>query len=255
MRRAERGRPRPPVAALTRRSPSPARTASPRVPSHLVAVQRRSPAHAVRRRSLVSFTHDTFRRSLMSPTALLVPTFTHMLQSLSAWLDKAAAHQRALGAEPDDVLTKRLAADMFALAAQIRFTAFQAQEPVYRLRGDALPESLLEVRRAGWQADAAPGSLRDAQACLADARALLAGLAPHALDEGAERPIALELPNGAVFDMTGEQYLRDWALPQFYFHAIAAYAILRHHGVALGKPDYVSHMFAYLRPGTMPQDR
>lgn len=191
----------------------------------------------------------------MSPTALLVPTFTHMLQSLSAWLDKAAAHQRALGAELDDVLTKRLAADMFALAAQIRFTAFQAQEPVYRLRGDALPESLLEVRRAGWQADAAPGSLRDAQACLADARALLAGLAPHALDEGAERPIALELPNGAVFDMTGEQYLRDWALPQFYFHAIAAYAILRHHGVALGKPDYVSHMFAYLRPGTMPQDR
>ncbi|KGV15879.1 Uncharacterized protein conserved in bacteria [Burkholderia pseudomallei] len=123
----------------------------------------------------------------MSPTALLVPTFTHMLQSLSAWLDKAAAHQRALGAEPDDVLTKRLAADMFVLAAQIRFTAFQAQEPVYRLRGDALPESLLEVRRAGWQADAAPGSLRDAQACLADARALLAGLAPHALDEGAER--------------------------------------------------------------------
>ncbi len=83
----------------------------------------------------------------------------------------------------------------------------------------------------------------------------LGALAPHALDEGAERPIALELPDGAVFGMTGEQYVRDWALPQFYFHAIAAYAILRNHGVALGKPDCVSHMFAYLRPATMPRER
>ncbi len=53
--------------------------------------------------------------------------------------------------------------------------------------------------------------------------------------------------------MTGEQYARDWALPQFYFHAITAYAILRHHGVDLGKADYVPHMLAYVRPGTIPQ--
>jgi uncharacterized protein len=31
-----------------------------------------------------------------------------------------------------------------------------------------------------------------------------------------------------------------------------AYAILRAQGVDLGKADYVAHMFAYLRPGTMP---
>ncbi|WP_245447409.1 DUF1993 family protein [Methylobacterium sp. 17Sr1-1] len=31
---------------------------------------------------------------------------------------------------------------------------------------------------------------------------------------------------------------------------MTAYAILRHHGVPLGKADYVPHMFAYLRPGT-----
>ncbi len=39
------------------------------------------------------------------------------------------------------------------------------------------------------------------------------------------------------------------ALPQFYFHVGMTYAILRSHGVPLGKADYVPHMFAYLRSG------
>lgn len=50
-----------------------------------------------------------------------------------------------------------------------------------------------------------------------------------------------------MFDMTGEQYARDWALPQFYFHIVIAYAILRNQGIQIGKADYVPHMFAYLR--------
>lgn len=55
-----------------------------------------------------------------------------------------------------------------------------------------------------------------------------------------------------VFDLTAEGYARDWALPQVYFHVMIAYAILRSRGMDLGKADYVAHMFAYLRPGTMP---
>jgi hypothetical protein len=34
-------------------------------------------------------------------------------------------------------------------------------------------------------------------------------------------------------------YLRETILPNFYFHATTAYAILRHNGVDLGKRDYV----------------
>jgi len=74
-------------------------------------------------------------------------------------------------------------------------------------------------------------------------------LPADAFDGPAQRPLALELPNGMAFDLTGEQYARDWALPQFYFHLMAAYAILRNGGVDLGKPDYVPHMFAYIRQG------
>ncbi len=67
-------------------------------------------------------------------------------------------------------------------------------------------------------------------------------------------PIVHALPQGMVFDLTAEQYVRDWALPQFYFHVMIAYAILRAQAVALGKPDYVAHMFSYLRP-TPPASR
>ena len=43
-----------------------------------------------------------------------------------------------------------------------------------------------------------------------------------------------------IFDLSAEQYVRDWALPQFYFHLMIAYAVLRAQGVALGKADYVA---------------
>ena len=51
-----------------------------------------------------------------------------------------------------------------------------------------------------------------------------------------------------TFDLTAEGYVRDWALPQFYFHLMTAYAILRANGVPLGKIDYVPYMMRYLRP-------
>ncbi|MEI2263404.1 DUF1993 domain-containing protein [Stenotrophomonas indicatrix] len=38
----------------------------------------------------------------------------------------------------------------------------------------------------------------------------------------------------------------NWATPQFYFHLVTAYCILRHNGVQLGKAEYVPHMFAWI---------
>ena len=188
----------------------------------------------------------------MSLVDILVPTAVQMLGTLSAWLDRGSAYAEGRGDKADDLLALRLAPDMYPLAGQVRFVAFQAQEPVHRLRGEALPEHLEEVRREGWNAGERPGTLADARSRIDEALLLLRSVAAAELDAAAERPIALELPNGIVFDMTGSTYVRDWALPQFYFHLVTAYAILRNHGVALGKIDYVPHMFAYARPGTIP---
>jgi hypothetical protein len=40
-------------------------------------------------------------------------------------------------------------------------------------------------------------------------------------------------------EMTGADYLNSFALPNFYFHVTATYAILRANGVDLGKGDYM----------------
>ena len=141
---------------------------------------------------------------------------------------------------------------MYPLTTQLRFLAFQAQEPIYRLRGAPVPETVLQVRQEGRDGGERPGSWSEARARVSEAAEFLATIGPDELDAAADRPIAHELPNGMVFDMTGEQYVRDWALPQVAFHQMTAYALLRHAGVPLGKVDYVPHMFGYLRPGTAP---
>jgi hypothetical protein len=115
-----------------------------------------------------------------------------------------------------------------------------------------VPEAVLAIRQQGRDGEAAPGSWSHARSRIAGAIAAHDAVAPDAFDDAADRAIAHDLPMGMIFDMTGETYVRDWALPQVTFHVLMAYALLRHAGVPLGKTDYVPHMFAYLRPGTMP---
>ena len=186
----------------------------------------------------------------MTLTKLLVPTFTQMLNTLSGWLEKAEA-QLPEG-EAEALLSARLAPDMFPLATQVRFACVQAQEAVHRLRGEAFPASLAQLLDEARNGGEKPGSLATAQQRIADTIALLDGVGSAALDGDPERPVAHALPNGMIFDLTAEQYARDWALPQFYFHLMTAYAILRAQKIELGKVDYIPHMFAYLRPETSP---
>jgi uncharacterized protein len=182
-------------------------------------------------------------------TQLLVPTFVQMLGSFSAWLDKAAADDK----HADALMSLRLAPDMFPLNAQVRFACFQALEPIYRLRGMPVPEAALAVRGEGVKSNQQLGTFEEARACIAQTIAWLSELEADALDHAADKPLALDLPNGVVFDLTGASYARDWVLPQFYFHITTGYAILRHYGVGLGKPDYAAHMGPFIRPGTLPK--
>jgi uncharacterized protein len=187
----------------------------------------------------------------MSLNSLLVPTYKQMLATLSAWLSKA---QEQMGEEAERLLSAKLASDMFPLSTQVRFACVQAREGVCRLMGEQFPPSLQALLEEGRNAGDNPGSIADAKARIDETIALLEALPTGALDGDEQRPIEHALPIGLTFDLTAEQYARDWALPQFYFHLMIAYAILRNQGVDIGKADYVTHMFAYARPGTLPTD-
>lgn len=173
---------------------------------------------------------------------LLLPTYKQMLQALSKWLDKAA--------NDEDLLSRRLAPDMLPLSAQVCFVCLQAQEAFYRLQGAReLPESLNELAESGFRRDTM--TVSQAKARIEETMSFLQDFDLDVAfpDDTENNRLTLELPDGMVFEnLTCEQYVRDWAIPQFYFHIMTAYSILRNSGVDLGKADYVAHMFAYLRP-------
>jgi len=179
----------------------------------------------------------------------LVPTYVQMLGALSAWLAKAEAQ---VPDEAEALMAARLAPDMYPLSTQVRFACVQAQEGVFRLRDEPFPPSIEVLLNEGRNGGEQPGTIAAARARIAETLAVVESAAADIPDLDPATPIAHALPQGIVFDLTAEQYVRDWALPQFYFHLMTAYAILRSKGVELGKADYVAHMFAYVRPGTMP---
>ncbi|WP_066558496.1 DUF1993 domain-containing protein [Croceicoccus bisphenolivorans] len=181
----------------------------------------------------------------------LSPTYLQQLGSLSSWLRKAQAQ---FGEDKADaLLSARLAPDMLPLSTQVRFACVQAVEGMYRLRGEDFPPLIEELLDEGRHAGEVPGTMSDALARIDQVTALVAELALPELKEADARPVAHALPMGIIFDLTLEQYVRDWAVPQFYFHVMIAYAILRAQGADLGKADFVAHMFGYVRPGTLPE--
>jgi len=179
---------------------------------------------------------------------VLVPTYVQMLGTMSAWLEKAEELEKA-GAEGGALMAARLAPDMFPLATQVRFACRQALEGVYRLRGEDFPPLSALLLEEGRGAGEHPGTVADARARIAETVAAVEAAAADMRAPDPAAPIAHALPQGMVFDLTAEQYARDWALPQFYFHLVTAYAILRAQGVGLGKADYVQHMLPFLRAG------
>ena len=173
---------------------------------------------------------------------VLIPTFRQMLGALSAWLDKAEAQRPA-----EAILSARLTPDMYPLATQIRFACVQVREAVARLQGEPFGEAITVLLDEGRNAGDHPGSLAEARMRIAETLAVLEEFAAAPPMVDGQAPLAHGLPNGMTFDFTAEQYVRDWALSQFYFHLMTAYAILRAQGIELGKADYVAHLFPYLR--------
>lgn len=172
---------------------------------------------------------------------LTVPAYQNGLRALSGQLAKALAWGAENGVGELQLIVARLAPDMFSLASQVRFSCLQAMQSPTRLGATGAP---------AFTEDAA--DFAGLQAQIAATLAWLDTVEAATLDTDPGRAVGFDLPNGMAFDMTALTYVRDWAQPQFYFHLVAAYSILRHMGVPLGKADYVSYMMAYLRPGTAP---
>ena len=157
-----------------------------------------------------------------------LPVFEIGLNALSGVLDKAQAYASAKKIDGAVLLQTRLAPDMFALTRQVQITTDLAKNGMARLAGLEPPR--FEDNET---------SIDQLKARLAKAVAFLKTLDGKKIDASADREITFPLGPVNKGHMKGDDYLTHFVLPNFYFHLTAAYAILRHCGVEVGKSDYL----------------
>jgi hypothetical protein len=153
------------------------------------------------------------------------------LGSLSEILAKAAAREDAA-----TLPAARLAPDMFPLFAQVQLACYQAVAGAKRLAGREA------VRPAMQEADF--GALR---AHIADALQDLTMFTPGDFAGAAERQITMPLQPPMVLEVDGSHFLHRWMLPNFFFHLVTAYDILRANGLDIGKKNFLSHAAGFMR--------
>jgi hypothetical protein len=156
-----------------------------------------------------------------------VPAFLRMLTSLGTILEKAEAFATDRKIDPEVLLNWRLAPDMFPLVRQVQIAADFAKGTTARLAGVEVPKY-----------DDNEKSFAELKARIAKTVKFVEGLKPQAIDGSEERDITLTV-GGQEMRFKGQAYLVHFALPNFYFHATTAYAILRRCGVELGKRDFM----------------
>lgn len=157
-----------------------------------------------------------------------VPAFAKMLTNMLNWLEGAKAHAEAKKFAPDVYLTLRLAPDMLPFTKQIQIASDAAKGCVARLAGQDVPKF-----------DDTEASLDELAERIRKTRDYVLSVPAEALAGSEGREITIPRRTGDPLKFDGSTYLRHFALPNFYFHATATYALLRHAGVPLGKMDYL----------------
>ena len=157
-----------------------------------------------------------------------VPVFEIELNALSAILDKAEAFAAAKKIDPTVLLHTRLAPDMFDLTRQVQVATDQAKRGAARLAGVEAPS--YEDNET---------TIEQLKARVAKTITYLKTLDRKQIDAAADRVITFPLGGNTRGEMQGGDYLNHFVLPNFYFHVTAAYAILRHCGLEIGKRDFM----------------
>lgn len=156
-----------------------------------------------------------------------VPVLVRALTNLSAILKKAEAHAEARKIDPAVMLGWRLAPDMYNLTRQVQIASDGAKGCAARLAGVEVP-SFPDTET----------TFEELQARIARTIDFVKGLDKAAIEDSADRHIVLKMRSGEI-PFNGVSFLTGFALPNFTFHVVAAYAILRSIGVEIGKMDYL----------------
>jgi hypothetical protein len=163
--------------------------------------------------------------------AIVITQFTKMLTNLLAILGEAEKFAGEKKFDTVVLLQSRLSPDQFSLMQQIRTACDTAKLGAARL---ADREKDVPVHGDTEQ------TLGEIKARIESVVAYLRGFSPDTFASAAERRITQPRWNGKT--LSGQEFLIQHVIPNFYFHVSTAYAILRHNGVGIGKKNYLGDM-------------
>lgn len=152
--------------------------------------------------------------------------FAKMLKNLSGLLDKSAQFANEKKFDVEILLQSRLAPDQFNLIRQVQITCDTAKASAASLANKEVPTHPDTEK-----------SLTDLKARIETVISYLNTFKAQDFTGAGERKIFRPRWEGKY--LSGEEFLIEHALPNFYFHLTTAYSILRHHGVVIGKSDYL----------------
>jgi hypothetical protein len=154
--------------------------------------------------------------------------FVQTLKALDAILDKTVEQAATRKIQPEVLLNARLAPDMLPFSRQIQLACDFAKNAAARLAGGENPKHPDEEK-----------SFDELKARIAKVLAFVDSLDEAAFEAGLSSDVTFPRGPSATVTMRGEKYLTLFAVPNFYFHATTAYAILRENGIQIGKQDFL----------------
>jgi len=157
----------------------------------------------------------------------VVPVMQRMLHNLAAILTKAEKYAEERKIDPAALLQSRLFPDMFTFTRQIQIATDFTKSTPARLAGIEPPK---------WEDT--EQTFAELQARIQRGVDYLGSFKREQFVGGDTRAVEFKTPRGSM-NFTGRDFLLNFALPNFYFHATMAYALLRHNGLDIGKPDFI----------------
>jgi hypothetical protein len=157
-----------------------------------------------------------------------VPAFLQILGSLSGLLTKAEAHCKAKNIQPEILLGARLYPDMLPLSKQIQLACDFAAKGCARLTHSEVPST-----------PDTETSFEELRQRLARTSEYVKEFKPAQFDGADRRDVTFPAGPDRSITLKGQQFLSNFAFPNFYFHAATAHGILRHNGVEIGKRDFL----------------
>ena len=157
-----------------------------------------------------------------------IPRYLRMLRNVATWIDKAEAHAKESGGDVSALLGARLAPDMAPFTRQVQFLSDAAKGGAARLAG-VQPPSFPDVET----------TLPELKERIAKTVAFVETIKREQVEGREGATIELPVPN-RVLTFSGEEFLFGFSMPNFLFHVVTAYGLLRSQGAPLGKMDYLA---------------